>query len=303
VDPGLREQTIPPTSPDQHAPTRASEPPELAAEDLSTQSGSSGETTLVAVPVDPYVVHCQWEVATADLESAQRALGVGEQEFWPVLQFYDVTHAARDEAPSEPSFAVEVQLQAGNWFVRSCGPDRSYRADLALKGEDGSFAVIASSNLVQTPPSAPSAHADVDWLPIRPDPRQPESATPMRPPIDLALEPPSGAPSESAGSPVRLPIDMREEVRSMLAVLYSERERDIPEPPFPSPSPLPLDMREEVRELFPRLYPGLEAEPLGPTGVVRGFHAVFPETKPSAIADLTERNERSFTSGISSRTK
>jgi hypothetical protein len=104
-------------------------------------------------------------------------------------------------------------------------------------------------------------------------------------------------------------------VRSMLAVLYGERERDIAEPPFPSPSPLPLDMREEVRELFPRLYPRLEAEPLGPTGsplfiektpferVVRGFHAVFPETKPSAIADLTERNERSFTSGISSRTK
>jgi hypothetical protein len=143
------------------------------------------ETTLVAVPVDPYVVQCQWEVVPADIESARRALGVGEQEFWPVLQFYDVTNATRKEAQRDFSFAVGVQLQAGNWFVRSCAPDRAYRADLALKAEDGRFVVIASSNPVQTPPSAPWSYADEQWLPIRLDPQQPESATPMR---SLALD-------------------------------------------------------------------------------------------------------------------
>jgi hypothetical protein len=300
---------------------------------VSSRLGSEAETTLVAVPVDPHVVQCQWEVAPADIKSAQRALGVGEQEFWPVLQFYDVTNAAPGQAPPEPSFAVAVQLQSGNWFVRSCGPDRDYRADLALKAEDGSFKVIASSNPIHTPPSAPSTHADEHWLPIRLAPQQPESATPVRPPIDLALESPPGALSESTGSPVRLPIDMREEVRSVLAALYREPEREVPQPPLPSQSPLPIDMREEVQELFTQLYPGLEAErlnpevkgqplypgpeaqPPAPTGsplfkeeipiqrVFREFHAVFPETKPSAIVDLTERNERSFTSGISSRTE
>jgi hypothetical protein len=364
VDSARTEQIDPPASPDHHTPAQASEPREPAAEDLSPALIPGGETTLVAVPVDPHVVQCQWEVAPADIEGARRALGVGEREFWPVLQFYDVTNAAQDQAPPEPSFAVQVQLQAGNWFVRSCGPDRAYRADLALKAEDGSFKVIASSNPVQTPPSAPSSHADEHWLPIRMDPQQPVSATPVGSPIDLALEPPSGALSESAGSPARLPIDMRKEVRSILAALYSEREpdepepplptqtplpadrreevpespvrlpidmreevriklgalyseqeRDEPEPPLPSQSPLPIDMREEVRELFTHLYPGLEAEPPAPTGsplfmeetpierVFREFHAVFPETKLSAIADLTELNERSFTSGISSRTK
>jgi hypothetical protein len=78
-------------------------------------------------------------------------------------------------------------------------------------------------------------------------------------------------------------------------------------------------MQEEVREFFTHLYPGLEVQPPAPTGspqfmekfmeerpierVFREFHAVFPETKPGAIADLTELNERSFASGISSRTK
>jgi hypothetical protein len=333
VGPGRIEQVDPPASPEQHAPAQASEPREPAAEDLSLPLGSGGETTLVAVPVDPHVVQCQWEVAPADIKSAQRALGVGEHEFWPVLQFYDVTNAAPGQAPPEPSFAVAVQLQSGNWFVRSCGPDRDYRADLALKADDGSFKVIASSNPVHTPPSATSTHADEHWLPIRLDPQRPESATPVRPPIDLALEPPPGALSESAGSPVRLPIDMREEVRSVLAALYRAPERDVSEPPLPSQSPLPIDMREEVQEFFTQLYPGVKAEPINPrvegqplypgpeaeppasTGralfmektpmerVFREFHAVFPETKPSPIIDLTERNERSFTSGISSRTK
>lgn len=313
MDRGRSEQTNSPVAPGQLKPAPESERPVSA--DLSALLVSGGETTLVVVPVDPYVVHCQWEVAPADIESAQRALGVGEQEFWPVLQFYDVTNAAREEAPRELSFAVEVQLQAGNWFVRSCAPDRAYRADLALKGEDGSFAVVASSNPIQTPPSVPSSYADEHWLPIRLDPRQPESATPVRSPINLALEPPSGAPSEAAESPVRLPIDMREEVRSKLAALYGERGRDTPEPPVPSQSPLPIDMREEVRKLLIRLYSELEGErralarsPLFMEGtpiecVVRDFHAVFLDMKPSAIADLTERNERSFTSGITSRTK
>jgi hypothetical protein len=306
---------------------------------------------MVAVAVDPHVVQCQWEIAPDDIKSAQRALGVGEQEFWPVLQFYDVTNAAQGEAPHEPSFAIDVQLQAENWFVRSCGPDRDYRADLALKAEDGSFKVIASSNPVHTPPSSTSPHADEHWLPIRLAPQPPESASPVRLPIDMREEvrsvlaalyhepepelpaprlpqsrvpepplpsqslPPIEMREEVAGPPVRLPIDMREEVHIKLGDLYSEREREVPEPPRPSQTPLPIDMQQEVHELFTHLYPGLEEQPAAPTGgplfqeeisiprVFREFHAVFPETKPSAIVDLTERNERSFTSGISSRTK
>jgi len=126
----------------------------------------------------------------------------------------------------------------------------------------------------------------------------------VRYPTNLALEPPSGAPSESAASPVRLPIDMRKEVGS-----------NTPEAPVPSQSPLPIDMREEVRKLLIQLYPELEGErralPRSPLFtkeipsecVFRELHAVFLDMKSSAIADLTERNERSFTSGISSRTK
>ena len=314
MDPGRSEQTKPPgESPDQHAPATEPESPASVSDAPSTLPESYGETTLVAVPVDPYVVHCQWEIASADLERAKRTLDVGEEEFWPVLRFYDVTNAAPDESSRHASFAVEVQLQAGNWYVRSCGPDRSYRADLALKREDGSFVVVASSNLAHTPPSTPSTHADEHWSPIRLDPRQAESAAPVGPPLKFPDEPSSSAQSDMA-PPSRLPIDMSEEVRSALAALYGEQQRGAPESALRSQLSLPIDMQEEVRSILTKLYEGSRREipPLAShpfsaqefsfERVLREYGASL-EIRPGALADLTELNERSFASGISSRTE
>ena len=262
---------------------------------------------MVAIPVDPYVVHCQWEIAHADLEHAKRALGVDEHEYWPVLQFYDVTN--EDQVGRQPSFSVDVQLGAGNWYVRSCGPERSYRADLALKREDGSLAVIASADRVETPPSAPSSQADENWLPIR------------------------------MGPPVRLPIDVREEVSRRLSALYGGQEQGVlesyvqgpvpadrgeeirgempdlpgnkePEPAVPLGQPsLPVDMRAEVGQLLTQLYAGLHPEPPALAGNpfardpfhMRRVGGELKALRKDAIADLTAWNERSFTYGASSR--
>lgn len=314
MDPGRSEQTKPPEeSPDQHAHATEPESPGSVSDALSTLPESYGETTLVAVPVDPYVVHCQWEVAPADLERAKQTLGVSEQEFWPVLRFYDVTNAAPDESAPDAAFDVDVQLQAGNWYVRSCGPDRSYRADLALKREDGSLVVVASSNPAHTPPSTLSTHADEHWLPIRLDPRQAERAAPVGPPLEFPVDPSSSAQSDTA-PPSRLPIDMSEEVRSKLAALYGEQEPEPPESPLQGRRSMPVDMQEEVKSILTKLYEGprwkIPALARHPCFIQElSFERVLQESaaslemKPSALADLTELNERSFASGISSRTK
>jgi hypothetical protein len=305
VDPAGSQQSDQAKSSPQLAPARESEYSESATKEPSALLESCEKTSLVAIPVDPYVVHCQWEIAHADLESAKRALGVDEHEYWPVLQFYDVTN--EDQVGRQPSFSVDVQLGAGNWYVRSCGPERSYRADLALKREDGSLAVIASADRVETPPSAPSSQADENWLPIR------------------------------MGPPVRLPIDVREEVSRRLSALYGGQEQGVlesyvqgpvpadrgeeirgempdlpgnkePEPAVPLGQPsLPVDMRAEVGQLLTQLYAGLHLEPSALAGgpCMRGR---FPMRRAGngpgakdAIADLTACNERSFKSGTSSR--
>jgi hypothetical protein len=230
---------------------------------------------------------------------------VGEHEYWPVLQFYDVTN--QDQAGRQPSFSVDVQLGAGNWYVRSCGPERSYRADLALKGEDGSLTVIASADRVETPPVAPSSYADEHWQPIRLD-------LPARLPIDVREEVSRKLSALYGGQEEGvfesrlqgpMPTDRGEEIRGEMADLSGNKE---PEPLVPlGQSPLPVDMRAEVTQVLTHLYAGMHPEPLVLAGgpFTRGR---FPMRRAGngcgakdAIADLTACNERSFKSGSSSR--
>jgi len=82
-----------------------------------------------------------------------------------------------------------------------------------------------------------------------------------------------------------------------------------------APCRVPIDMGEEVRTLLGQLFQGLKDAPLVLTGDPlseerhymqnpgRTPEAVSFEMKRNAVVDLTELNERSFASGISSRTK
>ena len=284
---------------------------------------------MIAVPVDPFVIHCQWEIAPADLEHAKGMLGVGDQEYWPVLHVYDVTNGAHAESGRHAASPLNVQLAAENWYVRSCSPERAYRADLALRREDGGYAVVASSNVVETPPSGPSNHAEQPWSPIRLQPREPDLATPVLSPIDLEPQaswlPAPDPPGEFAPS-APPPVEMSEEVHRTLTDLYRDLEPQQPVLPFPSPPPLPVDMREEVIGLLTHVYPGVEKEPPVFTeglfsferslaeylarqglemnsGVLAHWLGMSSGLSGRAALDLTELNERSFTSGISSASK
>jgi hypothetical protein len=271
--------------------------------------------------VNPFEVHCQWEVAPADIENARRALGVGHQEFWPVLRIQDVGGAA----PEGAAFDVEIELQSRSWYVRSCAPDQTYRADLALKSEDGSFVVVASSNAVHTPPVTPSTHADECWAPIRLDSRPPWNAVPSMPPAGLQNELLSSGERDMAKPPGSLPIDMREEVRSTYVALYGDRERQEPEPLSWHQFSLPIDLRTEVPSELADLYREQEYEESERVRAV-GADATFvsagfafesvlhkesvphkPATpvamKPDDLFDLTSLNERSFSPGTSSGMK
>lgn len=370
MHPDRREQPDQGEVPLQSSSAREQLSVESAIKDVSTLLNLNKPTTLVAVPVDPHVVHCQWEVAPSDLDGAKQALGVGENEYWPILQFYDVSGAGPGQATHGPSFSVDVSLGTDNWYVRSCIPGHTYRADLALKSEEGSVRVIASSERVETPPSAPSAYSDTNWMPIRLCPQIPESAVPGPSPNGLDFELAPGNPAEGADAHVGLPIDMTKEVQIKLTALYGERPREVVAAPLetqagpqePSvlqifdgtrekllaenkkeiaanvregnpedltlPS-LPIDMRDDIARLYSQLYDGLPREPQvladGTTAVsladsffmeaFRRYSAhragdssrapsssIQHEAKRQNRLDLTELNERSFASGISSRT-
>jgi hypothetical protein len=370
VDPDRREQPDQGEVPLQSSSAQEHSSVQSAIKDISTLLNLNKPTTLVAVPVDPHVVHCQWEVAPSDLDGAKRALGVSENEYWPILQFYDVSSAAPEQAIHGPSFSVDVSLGTDNWYVRSCIPGHTYRADLALKSEEGSVRVIASSERVETPPSEPSTYTDTNWMPIRLGSQIPESAVPGPSPKGLDFESAPGNPAEGADPSVGLPIDMTKEVQIKLASLYGERPPEVVAGPLETqPLPqarsasqifagtseklprenekeiaanvrdrnpedltlpsLPIDMRDDIARQYSQLYDGLPREPqaladgttivsLADSFFMEAFHrysthrvvdssrapssSIPHETKRNTRPDLTELNERSFASGISSRT-
>jgi len=89
VDTGRRQATGSTTN---HPGSEASpEPAGFPQSQFSTAMGSAnavaplGPSTLIATPVDPYVIHCRWELAEEDLEKTKKNLAVDNDEFWPAL--------------------------------------------------------------------------------------------------------------------------------------------------------------------------------------------------------------------------
>lgn len=313
MDTGRRQET---RSTNQCPPPEAS--PLLAApsqSQFSTAAGSPpavkppGSSTLVAVPVDPCVIHCRWELAAEDLEKTKKNLAVDNDEFWPALQFFDVT---ANRTPGSPSFSVDVQLAAGNWFVRCASAEHTYRADLVIRNENGSFAVIASSDSVRTPPAATSADVDLDWMPIRLLPTEPKTVPPTPVSAQRAQEA-----FEGPGAVIEMPVPVHIEVVKEFPSDQSTPHADVqPEPPARAaapPSHLPTNQRSEAAEPFQLhretreiVQPVPAENPLHrPATCERRTEPALPkprtfETKKGTVGDLTELNESSFLSGISS---
>lgn len=254
---------------------------------------SVGPSTLIATPVDPHVVHCRWELAEEDLEKTKKNLAVDNDEFWPALQFFDVT---ADRTRSSPSFSVDVHLSAGNWFVRCCSPEHMYRADLVIKNENGSFAIVASSNFVRTPPAATSEDVDLDWMPIRLPPTEPKPVT--RPPVPARSVPPVfEGPAAAIETPVPYP-HTQPGTPMRAAALSSGPPTD-----QQNKATEPSELYREIREIVQPVPAGDPIQRLAARERLTEVGLPKPhtcETKPGQFRDLTELNESSFLSGTSS---
>ena len=284
---------------------------------------SYGETSLVIAAVDPCIIHCQWDVSPGDFQNAKQTLGVGHHDFWPVVRMHEVGSGTLNGGSLPGSFDVDVQLQARNWYVRSCAPDRTYRADLALRREDGSFVIIASSNQVHTPPAAPSTQTDESWAPIRLDPRPPIAAGAITPQPALAQPPNivpqpalrllpeteevtkrSPAPQVDTRRKIRLRSDVPGSPKPMLAELRSETERDQTTPQREENQQQPqvqaaraTDPKPEMRSAFVDFFPGYHPAPefyapdfpLRPTASPNPLHeGVLRQTKNQITVESSD---------------
>ena len=111
-----------------------------------------GDDRLVMLVQDPQHLFAYWEVSDACLERARAYLG---HDGTPVL----VLHA-----PSGIE-QREVDLRGGNYYI-TVAPGQRYHAELALRGQDGTLAMLIKSNPVETPQLGPSDRYDEEWMSI-----------------------------------------------------------------------------------------------------------------------------------------
>jgi len=147
--------------------------PPARTEDLGPEAEpapSTGSVTrLVLLPVDPYVIHVYWQLAPETLAA------LADQGVEPrgVLHFID------DNAGGVGDFDVDVDLAAGNWYVRLWSAPSCYRAELALRGQNGGSPPLASSNQVQTPRPWPLAAVEEQFMRVDAPARRAELLPPQ----------------------------------------------------------------------------------------------------------------------------
>lgn len=118
-----------------------------------------GKSKLVLLPVEPYLVHLYWEVAGSDLKRAKRILAREYRRSKAILRFHDSTGAALKDVRSRDSFDVEIQLDAGNWYVPLWRSNRTYFVELGLRTRSGRFFLLARSNIADTPRDSTASDA------------------------------------------------------------------------------------------------------------------------------------------------
>jgi len=125
---------------------------------------SCDETRVVLLPVDPYLAHIYWKIASDQLEKAKEGLGSDYGRSRAALRFYDVTNVVFDGTNACSFFDVYVDLQSKKWYVNLQSPERSYFVELGLKAEDGFLFPFARSDIVETPCDRPAARGDERYM-------------------------------------------------------------------------------------------------------------------------------------------
>jgi hypothetical protein len=125
---------------------------------------SYGETEVVLLSIDPYLVHAYWEVAPDKMNEVKQRLGSDYSRTQPSLRFYEASRSLSAVRSPQSSFDVDIQLDARNWYVHLWSPDKTYHVDLGLRTEPGGFVPLATSNEVQTPPAWPAREVEEHYM-------------------------------------------------------------------------------------------------------------------------------------------
>lgn len=130
-------------------------------------------TEVVAMPVDPLLVHVYWELRPDAVARVRRDLGAAWDGARQVLRAYELgataslnsDHAARP-THADHHFDSDVDGNVGGFYVHLWSPGHALIFELGWRGRSGRFVAAARSHAVRTPRNSPSA-GEERWMTVR----------------------------------------------------------------------------------------------------------------------------------------
>lgn len=222
---------------------------------------------LVLIDVDPHHLHAFWTLEPAGVDVARRALGGADGEM--VLR---ISEAA--DGPPAATFDVEVVGLQGQCYVDIWGEQRSYRAEIGLRGNDGGLTTLAPAASVQLPSIGTGTRK-----PAPPAVPQPPAEGPEGNDAADARKVAAPSPTHVLPEPVRHPFPLPPTEGggydpALQASGAQPAVAAVPPPPAApvaaaKPMPAAHELPEPVRHPFP--LPPIEAGDYIPEGLIGGF--------------------------------
>lgn len=126
--------------------------------------GKYDEDNIVTQVRDPFWLHVYWEVKSDSIEGLKIKLGPDFYDARMNLRIYDVTDIIFNGTNAHNSFDIEVFENVSDWYVQLPASGRSWVIDVGFKLKNGTFIVIARSNVITTPLGEPSSITDEEWM-------------------------------------------------------------------------------------------------------------------------------------------
>ncbi len=132
-----------------------------------------GGTEIIAMPVDPLLVHVYWELLPEEVARVRGALGSAWDGAQQVLRAYEVTAASAHHgdgaelvAHARHHFDSDVGGDVGSYYVHLWSPEHTLIFELGWRSRAGRFMAAARSNMVRTPRNAPCG-GEERWMTVR----------------------------------------------------------------------------------------------------------------------------------------
>ncbi len=130
-------------------------------------------TELVAMPVDPLLVHVYWELLPEAVAKVRSELGSGWDGATQVLRAYDLAgvpshngDAALLDSRARHHFDLDVGGEVGSYYVHLWSAEQTLVFEIGWRSRGGRFVAAARSNRVSTPRNAPCG-GEERWMTVR----------------------------------------------------------------------------------------------------------------------------------------